>query len=203
MRTTRDTASDSSSSVTKTQSILSKLTASFTPKKRNLAEYYVRAKEPHRQYSPGDRVEGSVVVTLTKPARISHLVVCLHGFVKVFNSEKAPGQSISCDRGPLGGGAGRRGSEYFGNGFASLFENEIVLCGEGRLEVGSFEFQFDLELPSSGLPSSLNVRTSQLLQITQANCGLVVRARYYFVYDHFYHDATYNYLPNPELFMSN
>lgn len=156
------TASDLNYSLPKIQSMLSRLTTSFTPKKRNLAEFYVQAKEPHRQYSPGDRVEGSVVVALTKPVRISHLVVCLHGFVKVFNSERAPGQSVSCDRGPLGGGVGKRGSEYFGNGFASLFENEIVLCGEGRLEVGSFEFQFDLELPSSRLPSSLNVRTSRV-----------------------------------------
>ena len=128
---------------------------SITPKKRNLAEYYIRIKEPHRQYSPGDRVEGSVIVSVTRPFRVVHLVICLHGFVKVFNNDKVPGQSVYCDRGPLSGG-----SEYFGEGFASLFENEVALCGEGRLEVGSFEFQFDLELPSTGLPSSLSVCVS-------------------------------------------
>lgn len=155
-----NTAPETSHIFPKTQLVLSKLTAPFTPKKRNLAEYYIRTKELHRQYSPGDRVEGSVVVTVTKPIRIVHLVVCLHGFVKVFNSDKPPGRSLSRDRGPLSGGIGKRGSEYFGDGFASLFENETALCGDGRLEVGSFEFQFDLELPSSGLPSSLDVCTN-------------------------------------------
>lgn len=164
----QSTTSDNNSlSIAKTQSVLSKLTIPFTPKKRNLAEYYIRIKEPHRQYSPGDRVEGSVIVSVTRPFRVVHLVICLHGFVKVFNNDKVPGQSVYCDRGPLSGGIGKRGSEYFGEGFASLFENEVALCGEGRLEVGSFEFQFDLELPSTGLPSSLNVCVSQVSYILQ------------------------------------
>lgn len=97
------------------------------------------------------------MVTVTKPIRITHLVVCLHGFVKVFVNAKLPIDIISRDGGVLGGGTGKRGSEYFGNGFASLFENEIPLGGEGRLEVGSFEFEFDLQLPSAGLPSSISV----------------------------------------------
>lgn len=141
----------------KPRSILSKITSPFTPRQRNLAEYYIKTKEPHRQYSPGDRVNGAVVVTVTKPIRITHLVVCLHAYVKVFNNAKLPGESISPSGSLLGGGTGKRGCEYFGNGFASLFENEMTLCGEGRLETGSFEFQFDLELPAKGLPSSISV----------------------------------------------
>ena len=94
---------------------------------------------------------------MTRPIRITHLVVCLHGFVKVFANAKLPTNIVSRDGGFLGGGAGKRGSEYFGNGFASLFENEVPLGGEGRLEVGSFEFEFDLEFPSAGLPSSVSV----------------------------------------------
>lgn len=140
-----------------TRSVLSKFASPFKSRKRNVAEYYLRANEPHRQYSPGDKVEGTVVLTVTKPLRISHLVVCLHGFVKVYNSARTPGQSVSRDGGLLGGGTGKRGSAYFGDGFASLFENEITLCGEGRLESGSYEFQFSLEFPSQGIPSSISV----------------------------------------------
>lgn len=98
-------------------------------------------------------------MTVTKPLRITHLAVSLHGFVKVFNNAKQPGESVYPDGVLLGGRIGKRGSEYFGNGFASLFENEIILCGEGRLEAGKFEFEFDLEIPSRGLPSSISVCT--------------------------------------------
>ena len=129
--------------------------------KRNLVEYYIKTNEPHRKYAPGNRVKGAVIVTVTRPLRITHLVVSLHGFVKVFNNAKQPGESVYPDGVLLGGRIGKRGSEYFGNGFASLFENEIILCGEGRLEVGKFEFQFDLEIPPRGLPSSISVCTQR------------------------------------------
>ena len=155
-RSTHSAASGADGS-SKTASVFSKFASPFATRKRNVVEYYIRAKEPHRQYSPGDKVEGTVVLTVIKPLRISHLVVCLHGFVKVYNSARPPGQSVSRDGGLLGGGIGKRGSAYFGDGFASLFENEIALCGEGRLEPGSFEFQFSLEFPSKGIPSSISV----------------------------------------------
>lgn len=145
--------------LSKLKSILSKLAAPFRPMKRNLAEYYIKTNEPHRKYAPGNRVKGAVIVTVTKPLRITHLAVSLHGFVKVFNNAKQPGESVYPDGVLLGGRIGKRGSEYFGNGFASLFENEIILCGEGRLEAGKFEFEFDLEIPSRGLPSSISVCT--------------------------------------------
>ncbi len=162
---TRSTNSTSTSSdgAPKSPSILSKFAFPFASRKRQLAEFYIRAKDPHRQYSPGDKVEGTVVLTVTKPLRISHLVVCLHGFVKVYNSPRSVGQSVSRDVGLVGGGVGKRGSAYFGDGFASLFENEIALCGEGRLEPGSFEFQFSLELPSKGIPSGITVCKGQML----------------------------------------
>ncbi|MCJ1465393.1 ph-response sensor protein [Pseudocyphellaria aurata] len=151
-----NSAQDFSQPISKPKSILSKFTAPFTPRKRNPTEFFIKLKEPHRQYAPADRVRGAVVVTVIKPLRITHLVVCLHGFVKVFANAKSATEVISPDGGLLGGGAGKRGSEYFGNGFASLFENEVTLGGEGRLEMGSFEFEFDLELPSAGLPSSIS-----------------------------------------------
>lgn len=157
----KSSASDFTPNLSKPKSILSKLTSPFTPMKRNLAEYYIKTKEPHRKYAPGNRVKGAVIVTVTKPLRITHLAVSLHGFVKVFNNAKQPGESVYPDGVLLGGRIGKRGSEYFGNGFASLFENEIILCGEGRLEAGKFEFEFDLEIPPRGLPSSISVCTQR------------------------------------------
>lgn len=65
------------------------------------------------------------------------------------------------DGAPLGTGSGtsKKGAEYFGNGFASLFEDEVVLCGQGRLLPGAYKFKFELELPPKGLPSSIDVRS--------------------------------------------
>jgi len=50
-----------------------------------------------------------------------------------------------------------RKTQYFGNGHASLFQDEQTLCGEGRLDAGVYEFGFDLEFPRKGLPSSIDV----------------------------------------------
>ena len=156
-----ETSADDSPSLPTAQSLLAKFKASYTPKKRNLSEYYIEPLEPYRQYSPGDAVKGSVVVNVIRPFRLTHLTICLHGFVKVFQNAKIPGQSISHEgrRSDTSRGTGKRGSEYFGNGFASLFENEIALCGEGRLDIGKYVFHFELDLPSEGLPSSIDVRT--------------------------------------------
>lgn len=96
-------------------------------------------------------------MNVTKPQRITHLVIRLHGFVKVANRAKLPGESISYDEAlmALEKGRGRRGMEYFGNGFARLFEDETVLCGEGRVS-GQYEFRFEMVLPSKGVPSGID-----------------------------------------------
>ncbi len=150
---------DAALSAPKAPSLFAKFKASYAPKKRNLSEYYIEPLESHRQYSPGDAVKGSVVVNVIRALRVTHLTICLHGFVKVFQNAKIPGESISNEgrRSDTSRGTGKRGSEYFGNGFASLFENEIALCGEGRLDVGKYIFHFELDLPSQGLPSSIDV----------------------------------------------
>ena len=86
--------------------------------------------------------------------------MCLHGFVKVFKHCNAPGEGISKEDGYAGTGRGKRGTEYWGNGLASLFEEEVVLCGEGRLGLGVYSFKFDVQLPLDGLPSSIDVRAA-------------------------------------------
>jgi hypothetical protein len=107
-----------------------------------------------------------VILTVVKPVRITHLVVCLHAYVKVFKNTVTPGEA-GPEIGFLGPGRGRRGSEYLGNGFATLFEDELVLCGEGRLKEGIYKFQFELELPPYNLPSSINVCSFPQLATTR------------------------------------
>jgi len=138
------------------RSILSKLKAPFGSKTRHIAEYYVQPDDPHRTYSPGDVIKGSVVIKVVKPIRVTHIVVCLHGYAQVFKNPNSPGEGYKAFNGAVGSGKARKGG-YFGNGFASLFEDEVVLCGEGRLGEGTYQFKYELEFPRERLPSSIDV----------------------------------------------
>jgi arrestin-related trafficking adapter 9 len=101
-------------------------------------------------------VKGLVVLTVVKPIRVTHLTVALHGFVRVFRSPSV--RSSRRDHDPLLSPAGNGGkSQPSGNGQASLFQDEVTLCGEGRLEIGVYEFEFELEFPNRGLPTSIDV----------------------------------------------
>ena len=151
------------------RSLLSRIASPFAPKTRNLPEYDIRPDEPYRQYSPGDVVKGSVTLSVAKPIRITHLVICLHGYVKVLKDAKAEEEIVRGNGGFLGTGRGKRGPEYFGNGFASLFENEHILCGDGRLDVGMYEFEYAIELPSRAIPSSIDVSGSRSVHVLLAD----------------------------------
>ncbi|KAJ5032399.1 uncharacterized protein L3040_009004 [Drepanopeziza brunnea f. sp. 'multigermtubi'] len=136
------------------RSLLSRITAPLKSRTRNLTEFHIRPDEPHRKYSPGDVVRGAVVLTVVKPIRLTHLTVCLHGYVRVFKSpnganDPVPDLGLTASNNP-------RKSQYFGNGHASLFQDEITLCGEGRLDTGVYEFNFELEFPKKRLPSSVD-----------------------------------------------
>lgn len=137
-------------------SILSRLTAPLANRSRNLAEFYVEPDDPWKSYSPGEAVRGYVVLTIAKPLPITHLVVCLHGHARVYKNQIVPGDGLAAS-GFLGPGRGSRGVEYLGNGFTSLFEDEVVLCGEGLLKKGIYKFKFELGFPLQGLPSSIDV----------------------------------------------
>lgn len=148
---------------TKHLSLLARFTAPFAAKQRNSVEQEIWLDEPFRQYTSGDTVKGAVHMNVAKPSRITHLVIRLHGFVKVMNRPKLPGESISYDEAlmALRKGSGRRGIEYFGNGFARLFEDEVVLCGEG-LVFGQYEFRFEMVLPTKGMPSAIDVGSNAI-----------------------------------------
>ena len=142
--------------------LISKIASPFASKARNITDYFVEVDDPHKQYSPGDAVRGSVKLRVVKPTRVTHIVVCLHGFVQVFKNPGSPGEGFRSNASYVGSGRGTKTGEYFGNGFASLFEDEVVLCGDGRLADGSYQFQFELEFPDRDLPSSIDVSLYEL-----------------------------------------
>ncbi|CAI0654626.1 unnamed protein product [Colletotrichum noveboracense] len=134
-----------------TRSFFSRFALPIRSRTRNLADFHVRPDDPHRQYSAGDHVRGAVVLTVVKPVRITHLTVTLHGYVRV---HKGPAVSEPPVANPAL--SGRSSAQYHGNGHASLFQDEQVLSGEGRLEASKYEFNFDLVFPEKGLPSSID-----------------------------------------------
>lgn len=136
--------------------ILSKFRSQLGNRNRSISDFYIEPDDPWRTYSPGDSIQGTVVLTAVRPVRITHLVLCLHGFVKVFKTAIAPGETAP-ETGFLGPGRGRRGSEYVGNGLATLFEDEVILCGDGRLKEGIYKFRFEMLFPPFALPSSISV----------------------------------------------
>ncbi|KAJ6161249.1 hypothetical protein N7470_004645 [Penicillium chermesinum] len=127
---------------------------------RSINDFYIEPDDPWRSYFPGDTIKGTVFLMVVRPVRITHLVICLHGYVKVFKNAVPAGEAPP-DLGFLGPGRGRRGAEYMGNGLATLFEDEVVLCGDGRLKEGIYKFRFEMGLPPYSLPSSINVRNER------------------------------------------
>ncbi|KAF3005729.1 ph-response sensor protein [Curvularia kusanoi] len=146
----------SSNSPAPSRSFLSRLRSPLTSKSRNFTDFYIQSDDPHRQYVPGDIISGTVIIKVVKPLRITHLVVSLHGYAQVFKNPNAPGDAYKNYSTTVGLGKGKKQGGYFGNGFVSLFEDEVVLCGEGKLAEGVYHFNFDLEFPSKGLPSSID-----------------------------------------------
>ncbi|KAI5466404.1 hypothetical protein BGZ63DRAFT_348212 [Mariannaea sp. PMI_226] len=120
---------------------------------RNVTDFHIRSDEPHRRCVAGDHVRGAVVLVVVKPIRFTHLVVSLHGYVRVLKDPAAVAKTKGATVLPQGGGSMR--PRYHGNGLASLFQDEQVLSGEGRLDAGKYEFGFDLVFPQKGLPSSI------------------------------------------------
>ena len=140
------------------RSILARITSPFGSKSRNIADFSIEPDDIYKQYSPVDVVTGHVRLRVVRPVRVTHIVVCLHGFVQVYRNPGSPGESFRANKEYLGTGRGHKSGEYFGNGFASLFEDEVVLCGDGRLAEGTYQFNFELEFPDRDLPSSIDVR---------------------------------------------
>ncbi|KAI4618541.1 hypothetical protein J4E80_005143 [Alternaria sp. BMP 0032] len=157
MTSSQTRAAATPSSPVSSRSFLSRLKSPLTSKSRNYTEFYIQSDDPHRHYTPGDIISGTVIIKIVKPLRITHLVVSLHGYAQVFKNPNTPGDAYKNYCSTVGSGRGKKAVSYFGNGFVSLFEDEVVLCGEGRLAEGVYHFNFELEFPSKGLPSSIDV----------------------------------------------
>jgi arrestin-related trafficking adapter 9 len=136
------------------RSLLSRLTGPLRSRTKYFSDFHIRPLEPYRQYAPGDVIEGLVVFTVVKPFWITHLTVTLHGFVRVYKNQVTVTDNAVYE--PALTGSSKH-AQYFGNGHASLFQDEIILCGEGRLDAGVYEFEFHLDLPRKGLPTSIDV----------------------------------------------
>ena len=149
-------SSNPSPSTTRRSAILSRFTAPLPNRTRHVTEFYVEPDDPWKSYSPAETVKGWVVLAVSKPLSVTHLVVCLHGHARVYKNQVVPGDGFAASgfRGP---GRGTRGVEYLGNGFTSLFQDEVVLCGEGLLKRGVYKFKFELVFPRQTLPSSIDV----------------------------------------------
>jgi hypothetical protein len=118
-------------------------------------------------------VSGVFELRVVKPTRITHIVISLHGYVQVFkNANAPPSPNHRVSNVQIGTGKGSKSGEYFGNGFATLFEDECVLCGDGRLGEGIYKFAFNLEFPDRDLPSSIEV--GLLLLLRDASFGAAV-----------------------------
>jgi hypothetical protein len=134
-----------------------------------------------------------VILKVVKPIRLTHLTVCLHGFVRVFKHPNAANETLPIDAG-LTASSNPRKSQYFGNGHASLFKDEQILCGEGRLDTGEYHFNFLLEFPSEGLPTSIDVSSRHLVILILYIALLmtyIVRKGDYFLHDHCDHHASH------------
>lgn len=121
---------------------------------RSVVDFHILCDEPYRKYNAGDSVRGSVILALVRPLRITHLVISLHGHVRVLKDPTSAKAQLAAAL-PPGGTCAR--PQYRGNGVASLFHDEQVLSGEGRLEPGKYQFGFDLVFPTTQLPSSIDV----------------------------------------------
>jgi hypothetical protein len=117
---------------------------------RTRADFYIAPEVSHRQYAPGDTVKGTLVLALQRPMRVTHIIVRLQGYVQVFKGR-------SSSKRPAPGRLMKPGSIDRNTGAVLLFEKEVIICGEERLDAGTVELPFELQFPKGPLPTSLGV----------------------------------------------
>ena len=141
--------------VPRSRAILSRFATPLAKRNKNI-EIAVELQDPWKSYCPGELVKGDVVVTVTKGFDVTHLVVCLRGYAKVYANQVTPGEGTRTTD-LEESGRGSQGVEHHGNGFISLFQDEVPLCGSGFLKKQIYKFGFELVFPDEGLPSSIDV----------------------------------------------
>jgi hypothetical protein len=144
--------------VPRSRSILSYFSNPLANHARNMFDLVIEPEDPFRVYSPGQTVKGHITLTVSKGFDITHLVIALHGYAKVYKHQVTAGDVVPSAE-TLMTGRGSRNFEYHGNGLASLFQNEQVLCGNGFLKKQVYKFAFEVSFPNRSLPSTIEVST--------------------------------------------
>lgn len=159
MTSTDDPASAILSSLRAPKPMRSRLGALFNSKASQITQFHIELDTPWKDYGPGDVVQGHLVLENTRALGVTHIVVCLQGTVEVFKNHNKPRARSRAGNGHVAADRGKRWvTEYFGDGYASLFEEEVVLCGEGRIDPGLVHFRFELQFPKhASFPSSIEV----------------------------------------------
>ncbi|KIW94437.1 uncharacterized protein Z519_04413 [Cladophialophora bantiana CBS 173.52] len=153
--------------VPRPRSILSYLSNPLGKHARNMFDIAIEPEDPFKVYSPGQIVKGNVILTVFKGFDITHLVVDLHGYAKVYKHQIPPGEGLPAPE-SLINGKGSRGVQYHGNGLVSLFQHEQVLCGSGFLKKQVYKFAFEVPFPSRGLPSTIDFERGTISYLVTA-----------------------------------
>jgi len=154
------TIASSLSGHTTKKSLSSRLGSLFGSKISHVTDFNIELDNSFKQYSTDEPVRGTVVLNIAKPLGVTHVTIRLEGSLQVFknNARSRPTAKPNVG-GKISTGRGKRWvSEYYGDGYASLFKEEIVLCGEGRLDPKLYYFRFEVDFPPDlDLPSSIEV----------------------------------------------
>jgi hypothetical protein len=129
----------------------------FDNQTRHVPEFSIQLDDAYRMYGPGDSVVGTVALTVMRAIDITHLVVCLHGFAQAYKTANTPGEEYRAYNAALVAGRTEKAGGYYGKGFISLFEDEVVLCAEGRMSPHRYNLGFELTFPTGKYPSSIDV----------------------------------------------
>lgn len=150
--------------ITRSKSILARFANPLAKRSAKIFDFDIEPEHPHKIYRPSDVVRGNVLLSVLKGFDITHLVISLHGHARVFKHQCAPGEAKTAPE-VLINGKGSHGFEYLGNGLASLFQDEQILCGSGFLKRQVYKFGFELQFPGHSLPSTLEVCMPYLLRL--------------------------------------
>lgn len=118
--------------------------------RNGLDTFYIHLKEPHRQYAPGEKLRGSVILVLDKDQKIQNVKCTFQGHIIIKN--------------PLVKGKTSK---------SMLFEDEIVLYTDEEDEVlkrGEHTFTFEFLLPGDGLYTSIEFERGSIGYLLAATC---------------------------------
>ncbi|KAA8912810.1 hypothetical protein TRICI_003353 [Trichomonascus ciferrii] len=118
--------------------------------RNGLDTFYIHLKEPHRQYAPGEKLRGSVILVLDRDQKIQNVKCTFEGHIIIKN--------------PLVKGKTSK---------SMLFNDEIVLYTDEEDEVlkrGEHTFTFEFLLPDRGLYTAIEFERGSIGYLLAATC---------------------------------